>query len=54
MLRLGATLPASLQALASFLQADAGSTARAFMLPGLYVTPPVTSLSSIGLITHVI
>ncbi len=51
---LGATLLAFLRALASFLEADAGSTARAFMLPGLYVTPPVTSRPSIGLITYVI
>ncbi len=41
-LRLEATLPASLRVLASFLEADAGSTARAFMLPVLYVTPPMT------------
>ncbi len=54
MLRLRATLPASLRALASFLKVDAGSTACAFMLPGLYVTPSVTSHPSIGLITHVI
>ncbi len=49
-----ATLPGSLRALASFLEADAGSTTHAFMLPGLYVTPPVTSCPIIGLITHVI
>ncbi len=53
-LRLGATLQASLRALASFLKADAGSTTRTFMLPGLYVTLPVISRPSIGLITHVI
>ncbi len=51
---LRATLPASLRALASFLEADVGTTAHAFMLPGLYFTPPVTSHPSIGLITHVI
>ncbi len=51
-LRLGATLPASLRALASFLEADAGSTVRVFMIPGLYITPPVTSCSSFGLITR--
>ncbi len=43
MLCLRATLPASLRALASFLEADVGTTARAFMLPGLYFTQPVTS-----------
>uniref|UniRef100_A0A8C1TU14 Otoferlin b n=1 Tax=Cyprinus carpio TaxID=7962 RepID=A0A8C1TU14_CYPCA len=35
-------------------EAPAVSTARAFKLPDLYVTPPVTSHPSIGLITHVI
>ncbi len=35
-------------------EAAAVSTARAFKLPGLYVTPPMTSRPSIGLITHVI
>ncbi len=52
MLHLEATLPASLRVLASFLEAGAGSTARAFMLPGLYVTLPMTSRPR--LITHVI
>ncbi len=54
MLHLYATLLASLPVLASFLEADAGSTARAFKLPGRYVTPPVTSRPSIWLITHLI
>ncbi len=40
--------------LASLLEADASSTAHAFKLPGRYVTPPVTSRLSIGLITQVI
>ncbi len=40
MLRLVATLPVSLWVLASFLEADTGSTAHAFMVPGLYVAPP--------------
>uniref|UniRef100_A0A8C2JM61 Otoferlin b n=1 Tax=Cyprinus carpio TaxID=7962 RepID=A0A8C2JM61_CYPCA len=35
-------------------EAPAVSTARAFKLPDLYVTPPVTSHPSTGLITHVI
>ncbi len=54
MLRLSAILPATLRALASFLEADAGYTTHAFKLPGRYVTPPLTSRPSIGLITHVI
>ncbi len=36
MLRLRAILPASLRALASFLEADAGSTTHAFKLAGRY------------------
>ncbi len=35
-------------------EADAGSTARAFMLPGRLCHPPVKSRPSIRLITHVI
>ncbi len=54
MLRLRAILLANLRALASFLEADTSFTARASKLPGRYVSPPVTSFSSIGLITHVI
>ncbi len=54
MLCLEATLPASLPALASFLEADAGSAARALKLPGHDVTPPVMPRPSIGLIAHVI
>ncbi len=54
MLHLRAILPATLRALASFLEADTGFTARASKIPGRYVSPPVTSFSSIGLITHVI
>ncbi len=42
------------RALAEWQKAYAVSTARTFMLPGLYVTPPVTFRPSIGLITHVI
>ncbi len=34
-------------------EADAGSTARAFMLPGRLRHPPVTSRPSVGQITHV-
>ncbi len=34
-------------------EADAGSTARAFMLPGRLCHPPVTSRPSVGQITHV-
>ncbi len=34
-------------------KADAGSTARAFMLPGRLRHPPVTSRPSVGQITHV-
>ncbi len=46
MLRLGATLPASLPALASFPEADASFTAHAFILAGRYVTSPMTSHQS--------
>ncbi len=46
MLRLGAILPASLPALASFPEADAVFTARAFIPAGHYVTSPVTSRPS--------
>ncbi len=53
MLRLEATPPASLPALSSFLEADAGFTARAFISAGHYVTSPVTSRPSIGQITLV-
>ncbi len=42
------------RALAEWQEADAGYTACAFKLPGHYVTPPVKSRPSIGLITHVI
>ncbi len=41
-------------ALAEWQKADIDSTARAFKLTGRYVTPPVMSRPSIGLITHVI
>ncbi len=44
----------TLRALAEWQKADIGSTECAFMLPGLYVTLPVMSCPSIGLITHVI
>ncbi len=40
--------------LAEWQKADAGSTARAFKLPGLWRHPPVTSRPSIGQITHVV
>ncbi len=53
MLRLESTPPASLPALASFLEADAGFTAHAFIPAGHYVTSPVTSRPSIGQITLV-
>ncbi|MCJ8747782.1 hypothetical protein PDJAM_G00157330 [Pangasius djambal] len=53
-LRLSATLPASLLRLPHFSEAGAAPTARAFKLPGRYVTPPVTSRPFIGLFTHVI
>ncbi len=53
MLRLKATPPASLPAHASFLEANAGFTARAFIPAGHYVTSPVTSHPSIGQITLV-
>ncbi len=52
-LRLEAILPASLPALASFLEADASFTARAFIPAGHYVTSPLTSRPSIGQITLV-
>ncbi len=42
-----------LLALASLLEADAGSTVHAFKFPGSYATLPVTSRISTGLITHV-
>ncbi len=47
-MHLEATLPASLPALASFLEADASFTACAFIPAGHYVTLPVTSRPSIG------
>ncbi len=53
MLRLGATLPASLPALASFPEADTGFTAHAFIPAGHYVTSPVTSRPSNGQIIRV-
>ncbi len=54
MLRFKAIFPASLQALASLLETDAGSTAHAFKLPGRLRHLPVTSRPSIGQITHVV
>ncbi len=40
------------QRFASFLEADAGCIARDFIPAGHYITPPVTSRPSFGLITH--
>ncbi len=51
MLRLEDTLPASLPALASFPEANAGFTAHAFIPDGHYVTSPVLSRPSVGQIT---
>ncbi|KAL0149189.1 hypothetical protein M9458_055423, partial [Cirrhinus mrigala] len=52
-LRLGPYFQHPCSACFSIQKLPAACTAHAFKLPGLYVTPPVTSRFSIGLYAHV-